>query len=164
MKRDPFAGLSGLDQQLFKQSTTKQQNNRTTLPRTNESTTNRSNERSLARANDPSDQRSIEPTSQRSNEVTRPRAAPLRGQEFNRVSERHSHDIFQDQVRWLNRAKLEIVERYGRRVTVNGLVQLALDVLREDYELNKVRSNIVRVLVRGEAVNVPSTDGEGSSA
>jgi len=162
VKKDPFAGLSGLDQQLFQQSTTKQQNNQTTLPPTNESTTNRSNQRSLSRANEPPDQRSIEATSQRSNEATRPRAAPLRGQEFNRMSERHSHDIFHDQVRWLNRAKVEIDERYGRRVTVNGLVQLALDVLRKDYELNKARSNIVRVLVRGETVNVPAGDGEGS--
>ena len=78
------------------------------------------------------------------------------------MSERHSHDIFHDQVRWLNRVKLEIDERYGRRVTVNGLVQLALDVLRKDYELNKARSNIIRVLVRGETVKVPSGDGEGS--
>ena len=164
MKKDPFAGLSGLDQQLFSQSTTKQRNNETTLARTNESTTDRSNERTLSRANDPSNQRSIDTTNQRSNESTRPRVSPLRGQEFNRVSERHSHDIFHDQVRWLNRAKVEIDERYGRRVTVNGLVQLALDVLRKDYELNKAGSNVIRVLVRGESVNVASRDGKGPSA
>jgi hypothetical protein len=162
VKKDPFAGLSGLDQQLFRQ--TKQRNNQTTLPRTNESTTDRFNERTWSRANESSDQRSVEATSQRSNEATRPRAAPLKGQELNRVSERHSHDIFHDQVRWLNRAKLEIDERYGRRVTVNGLVQLALDVLRKDYELNKARSIVVRVLVRGGTVEVPTRDGDGPNA
>jgi hypothetical protein len=79
------------------------------------------------------------------------------------VSERHSHDIFHDQVRWLNRAKLEIEERYGRRVTGNALVQIALDLLRMDYEMNKGRSNVVRVLVRGESLKTPSRDAEDST-
>lgn len=102
----------------------------------------------------------MEATNQRLNEATRPPAATLKGQMgSNRVSERHSHDIFHDQVRWLNRAKLEVEERYGRRVTVNGLVQLALELLRKDYEMNRTRSNVVRVLVQGESVSLLPPDG-----
>jgi hypothetical protein len=64
--------------------------------------------------------------------------------------ERHSHDIFRDQVRWMNRTKLEIEERYGLRVTSNALVGLAIDMVRSDYERKRSRSALIRVLVEGE--------------
>jgi hypothetical protein len=166
MRKDPFAALSGLDQELFREESqeprTKQRNNETTLSRNNVPSTSRLNETTLSRANEPTDKRSIETTNQRLNEATRSQAAPLPGQTgLGRVSERHSHDIFHDQVRWMNRAKLEVEERYGRRVTVNALVQLAVDLLRADYEVNKTRSNIVRVLVRGEPLSLAAPEGGG---
>jgi len=66
-----------------------------------------------------------------------------------RTVERHSHDIYLDQLRWLNRLKLDFEERYGARITGNAIVQLALDRLRDDFEANGERSELVRVLVFG---------------
>jgi hypothetical protein len=66
-----------------------------------------------------------------------------------RTIERHSHDIFRDQVRWMNRLKLDLEERRGARVTGNAMVQLAVDLFRDDYERQGEESNLIRVLVRG---------------
>lgn len=67
-----------------------------------------------------------------------------------RSVERHSHDIFQDQVRWMNRLKLDLEERHGVKVTGNAMVQLALDIFLNDFERNGDESNLIRVLVNGE--------------
>jgi hypothetical protein len=64
-----------------------------------------------------------------------------------RVDERHSHDIFHDQVRWMNRVKLDVEETYGAKVTSNAMVQLALDLFIHDYELNGDESALIRTLV-----------------
>ena len=64
-----------------------------------------------------------------------------------RSLERRPYDFFRDQVLWLNRMKVEIEERYGRRVTANAMVQLALDAFIEDYKKRKQRSRLVTRLV-----------------
>ncbi len=66
-----------------------------------------------------------------------------------RIDERHTYDIFQDQVRWMNRLKVDLQEIYEARVAINSVVKLALDIVREDYEANGERSHLVRVLVKG---------------
>lgn len=63
---------------------------------------------------------------------------------------RHSHDIFQDQIRWLNRLKLELSERYDVPVTGNAMVQLAVDMLREDYVRKGGQSRLIRILIEGQ--------------
>jgi hypothetical protein len=65
-----------------------------------------------------------------------PRQAPRFAFAGERLVERHSHDIFRDQVLWINRLKLEIEEQYGRRVTSNSIVRLAIDRLRADFEVD----------------------------
>ena len=60
---------------------------------------------------------------------------------------RRPYDFFQDQVLWLNRTKVEIQERYDRRITANAMVQLALDLLITDYKRRKERSRLVTKLV-----------------
>ena len=72
--------------------------------------------------------------------------------------ERHSHDIYQDQVRWLNRTKLDLEERYGVKVTGNAMVQLSLDRLRRDFEANGETSDLFRVLVLNEPLRSGSEE------
>ena len=72
------------------------------------------------------------------------------GRELPRRVGRHSHDIFQDQIRWLNRLKLELGERYDVPVTGNAMVQLAVDLLREDYVRKGNQSRLIRVLIDGQ--------------
>ena len=67
-----------------------------------------------------------------------------------RLTERRPYDFFRDQVLWLNKTKVEIQENYGRRVTANAMVQLALDVFIEDYKRRKERSKLVNYLVFDE--------------
>ena len=67
-----------------------------------------------------------------------------------RIDERHSHDIFHDQVRWMNRVKLDVEESYGARITSNAIVQLALDLFISDYEANGNDSALIRTLVLGK--------------
>ena len=67
-----------------------------------------------------------------------------------RPKERHSHDLFRDQTLWMNKLKLEIEEKYGRRVTGNEIVQTAIELLRADYASRKESSTLIRVLVRKE--------------
>ncbi|MGE0229250.1 MAG: hypothetical protein AB7I38_14695 [Dehalococcoidia bacterium] len=76
---------------------------------------------------------------------------------MSRLLERHSHDIYQDQVRWLNRTKLDFEETYGVKVTGNAMVQLALDRLRRDFEAQGEASDLFRVLVLDEPLR---SDGE----
>jgi hypothetical protein len=61
--------------------------------------------------------------------------------------ERRPYDFYTDQVLWLKEMKLEIEKRYGKRVAANEMVQLAVDLLIEDYEQNKERSKLVLKLV-----------------
>ena len=67
-----------------------------------------------------------------------------------RRTERRPYDFYQDQVLWLKEIKLEIEKRYGRRVTANAMVQLAVDLLIEDYRRNKERSKLISELVADE--------------
>lgn len=62
---------------------------------------------------------------------------------------RYAHDLYIDQVRWMNRLKLELEEGYGVKVTGNAVVQLALDMLREDFVRNGEASVLIRALVHG---------------
>lgn len=146
--KDPFTniGLSqqvGLDQRLFQES------NETTKQRHNESTNQRGNEPTMSRRS----QRSSEWSMARFIETPKPRSSqPIeRGA---RISERHSHDIFKDQVRWMNRIKLEIDEQYGVRITSNSIVQLAIDIVMRDYETSKGDSKIVTAFVKRAFVGV----------
>ena len=79
-----------------------------------------------------------------------------------RRTERRPYDFYQDQVLWLKEIKLEIEKRYGRRVTANAMVQLAVDLLIEDYRRNKERSKLISKLVADERTfgrtSVGSTD------
>ena len=66
-----------------------------------------------------------------------------------RIVEHRAYDYFQDQVRWLNRRKVELEEAYGKQVAATKMVQLAVDLLIADYEENAEGSQIVRVLIGG---------------
>ncbi len=167
MKYDPYSELMGLDQRLFQEEKNKkpakQRDNETTMSRNNDQTKQPANEATPPRSNESSNERRNETainhandrSTQRGSEATRTRVSSPRGQTpLSRVSERHSHDIFQDQVRWMNRLKLELEERYGRRVTSNALVSLAIDMLREEYEQQGARSNLIRVLVKGQTIRL----------
>jgi hypothetical protein len=63
--------------------------------------------------------------------------------------------LFQDQIRWLNRKKLELEEEYGKRVPATAMVQLAVDLLIADHELNGEDSQLFRVLIKEERPVVP---------
>jgi hypothetical protein len=71
-----------------------------------------------------------------------------------RVVEHRPYDFFQDQVRWLNRKKVEFEEQHGKRVAATAMVQLAVDLLIADFEANAEDSQLVRVLVRDERPSV----------
>lgn len=87
-------------------------------------------------------------------------AAPTLAVRDGRRAERHSHDIFLDQVRWMNRLKLELDERFGAKVTSNALVQAAIDMLRHDFERNGERSELFRTLVRApDAASAATKEG-----
>ncbi len=68
-----------------------------------------------------------------------------------RLIERRPYDFYKDQVLWLKETKLEIEKKYGKRVPANAMVQLALDLLIEDYKRNKGRSKLVSELVSNGA-------------
>ena len=80
-----------------------------------------------------------------------------------RPKERHSHDLFRDQTLWMNKLKLEIEEKYGRRVTGNEIVQTAIELLRADYTAHKNDSTLIRVLVKREVLE-ESGGGAGREA
>ena len=64
-----------------------------------------------------------------------------------RRTERRPYDFFKDQLLWLNKTKVEIEERYERRVTANAMVQLALDLFIKDYRRRGERSKLITHLV-----------------
>ena len=72
-----------------------------------------------------------------------------------RLTERRPYDFFRDQVLWLNKTKVEIQERYGRRVTATAMVQLALDLFIQDYKTKKERSKLVTHLVTDQGTPGP---------
>jgi hypothetical protein len=61
----------------------------------------------------------------------------------------------------MNWVKLEIEDKYGKRITGNEIVQLAIDYLRADYQGRKASSALVRALVNGEGL---TGEGEGVGA
>lgn len=140
MRNDPFAKLSGLDQKLFVPSSPtrvrgQEEAGAEKRPRV-AVTKERSHERQKLPRFEPMPQRTEEGTLQRSFEYPKQRA-----------TERNSYDFYKDQILWLNRMKVEIQERYGRRVTANTIVQLALDLLIQDYRKRGERSSLITNLV-----------------
>jgi hypothetical protein len=74
-----------------------------------------------------------------------------------RLIDHRPYDFFQDQIRWLNRRKLEFEEKYGKRVPATAMVQLAVDLLIADFEVNEEESQVVRVLIKEERPSVPNS-------
>lgn len=160
MKDDPFSSLSGLDQQLYQEqpnkATTKQRDNATTPPDSNAGSNEAGKPRDSAEPPRRAPAATVVEAKAGESEATRTRVSAARGhRESVRLVDRHSHDIFYDQVRWMNRLKLELEEEYETRVTSNGMVQLAIDMLRRDYEANGEQSALMRSLVFGDAVSMP---------
>lgn len=112
-------------------------------PRASAHSNRETNPRANTAVPDASDEQLSERASGNSRKATPGRALPRR-------VGRHSHDIFQDQIRWLNRLKLELSERYDVPVTGNAMVQLAVDMLREDYVRKGDQSRLIRVLIDGQ--------------
>jgi len=142
MKDDPFAGLSGLDQKLFASSPSTaggKSKKATPKERSKEPREERPSERREVRKEKPSSQGAKAGTSGRP--FRRPRE---------RLTERRPYDFFRDQLLWLNKTKVEIEEKYGRRITANAIVQLALDTFIQDYKRRKERSKLITKLVLGE--------------
>jgi hypothetical protein len=171
MKDDPYSALSGLDQQLFKDAsklTTQQADKPASLPADKE-TSQEAVQPADKEVSQPTDtepgkqgnhQRNKEPNNAATLEANRPPVAPLRGPIApSRNNERHTYDIYQDQARWMNRIKLDIEELYSADITVNSVVALAIDLIRIDFEENGERSQIMRVLVRGQRLRRANKNG-----
>ena len=149
--KDPFSDIKlseevGLDQRLFQQEdegTTKQRANVTTEQRENQEAKRRGRETTKERPDAAASRRVREPT-------RRPTPTVKIVGASERIDERHSHDIFRDQVRWMNRTKLDIEETCGRRITSNAIVKLALDLLIDDFEQHGENSKLIRSLIREE--------------
>ena len=154
MRNDPFAKLSGLDQKLFVPSSLTpargQEEAKAEKRQRVEVRKERSHERQELPRFEPMSQGRGEGTLQRSFEYPKQRA-----------TERNSYDFYKDQILWLNRTKVEIQEKYGRRVTANTIVQLALDLLIQDYRRRGERSSLITNLV----LKQPATErpDQGSS-
>jgi hypothetical protein len=166
--KDPFSDIKlssgvGLDQRLFQkgdEGTTKQRDNVTTEQRDNQPGSEQNNETTKRRSGAAASRRLRERT-------RRPTLAVRIVSASERIDERHSHDIFRDQVRWMNRTKLEIEETYGKRITSNAIVKLALDLLIDDFERHGESSKLISSLTREERAPVRTyaspveTDREG---
>ena len=150
MRNDPYAKLSGLDQKLFSATpqagkiavvyASRREKEKRPDVRSKERTDVGKKERKLQRTN----VRSKERSSVRKKEGTFQRPVQPTKE---RLTERRPYDFFRDQVLWLNKTKVEIQERYDRRITANAMVQLALDLLIADYKRRKERSELVTKLV-----------------
>ncbi|MBE0610049.1 MAG: hypothetical protein IH609_11740 [Dehalococcoidia bacterium] len=141
--------------------TTKQRANAPTLLPDNAAAEVGPNGRTLARGEEAafaqSTGRSSKPAPERSRAERHSVTADVQSQRPPaRTVERHSHDIFQDQVRWMNRLKLDLDERYGAKVTGNAMVQLALDLFRDDFVSRGEKSSLFRVLVQGYPADLAS--------
>lgn len=160
-KANPFSGLKltehvGLDQRLFstnEQSNqrdnegTAQRNNGTTLTADNETTSLAVNGQARPRVNQGAGERRNGAPNKRP--IGRSGVANRLTAPIERLVERHSHDIYHDQVLWINRVKFELEEQYGRRVTSNSIVQLAIDRLRRDFEAEAHPFEITTRLIEG---------------
>jgi hypothetical protein len=143
VKDDPFAKLSGLDQRLFsapsgqapgdfKKALTEERTSGRSGGRTSGAPTGGMKERRKGHSFEPPQERPVE---------------------------RRPYDFYADQVRWLNRMKVDVEERYRRKITSNAMVQLALDLFIADYRARGPRSYLITRLVLGERSN---PDGETS--
>ena len=56
--------------------------------------------------------------------------------------------------------KLELEEQYGKRITGNAIVQVALDKLRLEYEDRGEQSDLVQVTFAGKSL-IPEKGGRG---
>ena len=130
MRKDPFAELSGLDQKLF--SSTPKVSNKSPADSSKEPKKERPNVRRKETTFDGKTERTFQRSIQPTKELS---------------IERRSFDFFRYQVLGLNRIKLEIQERHALRVSVNAMVQLAVDLLIEDYKRRKERSKLMTKLV-----------------
>lgn len=171
MKSSAFSGLSlteqgaplanGVDQRLFAPARERTESGplETMEPRANAPTLSRDNETTRTPTNAGIMPRTRPATSGPSRPRSTESARPPSGERAPaRTVERHSHNIFQDQIRWMNRVKLDLEERYDVRVTGNAMVQLALDLFREDFIRNGEGSSLIRILVHGDPRR-PETDG-----
>ena len=77
-------------------------------------------------------------------------SVPTSGRPSERLTERRPYDFYRDQVFWLKETKLAIEKRYGKTIPANAIVQLALDLLIEDYKRREDRSKLVLKLVLKE--------------
>lgn len=152
MKNDPFAKLSGLDQQLFStHSQAGTQLNSGALAK--KAPKSGKDERTSEGPDIPKYESTSHVTSQRPDEGTSVRMSERpAGRTKGRTVDRHPYDFYHDQVMWLNRMKVEIEERYEVQVTANAMVQLALDVLILDYRVRGRHSHLVSHLVFGRAL------------
>ncbi len=169
MKQDPFASLSGLDQRLFAEAdkeTRKQASTPASLspdPQGRNPAVNQSSNTPGPQASVTADNLNGKPASgSAAPQSTRTAPPPSRALSVPRTDARHTYDIFEDQVRWMNRLKLDVEEAHNKRLTINGFVKLALDILRQDYEARGDRSHLVRVLIKGRPLEIrQASDGEG---
>ena len=67
-----------------------------------------------------------------------------------RPTQRRPYDFYADQILWMKEMKLDIEKRYGKTIAANAMVQLALDMLIEDYERNIEWSKLVTILVTNQ--------------
>lgn len=169
MKRSAFSDLKltgqpkaeALDQRLFAPAPAPIHDN--DQPRARAST----HVSTKARYNARTEQRPLAQTPEGDTEATGTPATPRSHEEANQPSnagaletrhqrpeartvERHSHDIFKDQVRWMNHLKLDLEEQYGVKVTGNAIVQRALDIVRLEYMRRGDESSLFRALVGRE--------------
>ena len=187
---DPFAGAKlseqvGLDQRLFQSppgSSPSQLPDERPAVRKDEWTSGHPNVR---KAEGPSERPAAgteDGTSRRPDVSTRPKQPSKGGTKGRRSLSKHAprievaarvvehrpYNFYQDQVRWLNRKKVEFEEDYGKRVTATSMVQLAVDFLIADYEAKGDDSQLFRVLIKNERPSVrpfggPAERPEGPS-
>jgi len=182
LKKDPYDQLAGLDQRLFQETKTDappQRDNATTPQRSPEgaqpggdhgpaqgapqATTSPSVGATAPTSPEPSRDATATSASAAPSEATRTPVSVSSGQvSVVRAQTRHSHDIFHDQVRWMNRLKFQIEEERGLHISSNNIVRLAIDLIRADYEANGEESHLVRILVKGRPWRVldPKPDKE----
>ena len=157
MRDDPYAKLSALDQKLFSATSKAARKSGASSPkgRKKKRPNVRRKERTSVRTSESSSQRTTQPSKERPDVGTKKPTSGGAGEGTPRRTlqpakerlTRRPYDFFRDQVLWLNRTKLEIQERYDRRITANAMVQLAVDLLIEDYGRRKERSKLVTKLV-----------------
>ena len=185
-RNDPFSGAKlseqvGLDQRLFQPSPP-----RTSSQRPDGTSSDAQEERpAVAKIEEPSDRPAV-PRADRTKRLPKlgtgegtagklavpGRRAP-RTEVVSRIVEHRPYDFYQDQVRWLNRKKVELEEEYGKLIPATAMVQLAVDLLIADYEANGPDSQLIRVLIEEErplvrpfgpsieATDVPSEEARG---